>query len=85
MIEFHIQKQKRFKAMVVEHSFKDEPEHSRRCPCCGHVSTLRVEDGATHYGYFIGLSGDYFICQNPKCNVERIYGDNAVEVGGEFE
>jgi hypothetical protein len=55
--------------MGVEHSCKEEGE-TQRCPCCGHVSTLSTADS----------SGCYFYCQNPKCNVERIYGDNAVMV-----
>lgn len=56
--------------MGIEHSFKDEPEHSRRCPWCNHVSVVSTQDGRDFY----------FYCQNPKCSVERIYGDNAVMV-----
>lgn len=57
--------------MGIEHSLK-EPENTRRCPYCKHVSTVSVQDA---YDF-------YFYCQNPKCEVERIYGDNAVMVGG---
>lgn len=56
--------------MGIEHSLKEESEHSRRCPWCKHVSTLSNQDG----------NDFYFYCQNPKCSVERIYGDNAVMV-----
>lgn len=58
--------------MGIEHRMKDETENSRRCPCCNHVSTVRVSDG----------EDSYFYCQNPACSVERIYGDNAVMMGG---
>jgi hypothetical protein len=56
--------------MGIEHSFKDEPDHSRRCPWCKHVSTVSNDDPVN----------TYFYCQNPRCSVERIYGDNAVMV-----
>jgi hypothetical protein len=59
--------------MGIEHSFKEEPEHTRRCPWCLHVSTASVEDGRDFY----------FYCQNPACSVERIYGSNAVMVGSD--
>lgn len=58
--------------MGLEHSVKDEPEDTRRCPWCNHVSTVYVQDGKDRY----------FYCQNPACKVERIYGDNAVMTGG---
>lgn len=56
--------------MGLEHSDKAEPDNARRCPMCKHVSTVSVQDGRDYY----------FYCQNPSCNVERIYGDNAVMV-----
>ena len=56
--------------MGVEHSIKEEPVDSMRCPYCHHLSTLSCEDGKDKYWY----------CRNPRCNVERIYGDNAVMV-----
>lgn len=68
--------------MGVEHSFKDEPEESRRCPVCEHVSVLKAGESSTAYGLYAGLSGEYFYCQNPKCSVERIYADNCVMVSG---
>jgi len=58
--------------MGIEHRYKDEPEESRRCPWCLHVSIAFTEDGRDRY----------FYCQNPLCDVERIYGDNAVMIGG---
>ena len=58
--------------MGIEHRMKDETETTRRCPWCNHVSTASVQDGIDFY----------FYCQNPNCKVERIYGDNAVMVGG---
>lgn len=68
--------------MGVEHSFKDEPEHTRRCPCCGHVSMLKAGVDDASCGMQFNITGEYFYCQNPKCNVERIYADNAVMVSG---
>lgn len=41
---------------------------TRRCPICEYVSTTMIEDGRDFY----------FLCKNFECNVERIYGDNAV-------
>lgn len=68
--------------MGVEHSFKDEDKDTQRCPACGHVSTLKAGEPTTVYGFYAGISGEYFYCQNPKCDVERIYGDNCVMVSG---
>lgn len=39
-----------------------------RCPICDYVSCNAIEDGTDFY----------FRCQNFKCKVERIYGENAV-------
>lgn len=68
--------------MGVEHSFKDEPEETKRCPGCGHVSTLKAGEDTPSFGIHFSITGEYFYCQNPKCDVERIYGDNAVMVSG---
>ena len=59
--------------MGLEHSVKDDPDHTRRCPCCGHISTVYTQDAFGHY----------FYCQNPRCSVEKIYDQNTVEVTGE--
>ena len=68
--------------MGVEHSFKDELEETKRCPACGHVSTLKAGEDVPSLGMQFSVTGEYFYCQNPKCSVERIYGDNAVMVSG---
>ena len=68
--------------MGVEHSFKDEPEETRRCPGCGHVSTLKAGKDVPSLGMQFSITGEYFYCQNPNCNVERIYADNCVMVSG---
>ena len=68
--------------MGVEHSFKDELIESKRCPCCGHVSTLKAGEDTPSLGMQFSITGEYFYCQNPNCDVERIYGDNAVMVSG---
>jgi hypothetical protein len=68
--------------MGVEHSFKDESEETMRCPGCGHVSTLKAGSDEPSCGMQFSVTGEYFYCQNPKCEVERIYGDNAVMVSG---
>lgn len=53
-----------------------------RCPSCGHVSTVKVGDDTPYVSMFAEPNGSYFICQNPGCNVERIYSPNAVMVSG---
>ncbi len=67
--------------MGIEHSLKEEEQLVMRCPCCHHVSTLRVGDETPYISCFAGAVGTYFVCQNPKCNVERIYSENAVMAG----
>lgn len=69
--------------MGIEHSVKEDVVDTKRCPVCLHVSTLRIGDNDPNfYSLFSGPSGQYFACQNPKCNVERIYADNVVMVSG---
>lgn len=53
-----------------------------RCPSCGYISTVKVEDDQPYVSLQGGATGPYFVCQNFKCSVERIYSDNAVMVGG---
>jgi hypothetical protein len=65
--------------MGVEHSFKDEDgPQVMRCPSCEVISVVKAGEEVCSYGLFMGLTGEYFICQNPKCEVERIYGENCV-------
>lgn len=65
--------------MGVEHSFKDEAgPQVMRCPKCEHLSLEKVGEDMPYVSFFPGLSDEYFVCQNPKCDVERIYGDNAI-------
>lgn len=68
--------------MGIEHSEPKEVSETCRCPVCGHVSTLKVGQDEAFLGISSGPTGPYFACQNPKCNVERIYADNAVMVSG---
>jgi hypothetical protein len=68
--------------MGLEHSIKDDGEQTMRCPCCKHVSTVRVGDNDPYVSLTAGANGPYFVCQNPKCAVERIYSENAVMTGG---
>ena len=49
-----------------------------RCPKCQWVSVTKVTDTVLYLGLAIGPTGDHFVCTNPKCGVERIYGDNGV-------
>jgi hypothetical protein len=42
------------------------------------VSVTKVTDTVLYLGLAIGPTGDHFVCTNPKCGVERIYGDNGV-------
>jgi len=50
----------------------------RRCPCCDHLSMLKV--GGHEEAIEFEPASDYFICQNYKCSVERIYPNNVVMV-----
>jgi hypothetical protein len=65
--------------MGVEHSFKDEDKPEvMRCPKCEHLSTEKFGESMPYTSFFPGLSDEYFVCKNPKCNVERIYAENAI-------
>jgi hypothetical protein len=65
--------------MGVEHSFKDEDgPQVMRCPKCEVISVVKAGEDTFCFGLYAGLTGKYFICQNPKCEVERIYGSNCV-------
>ena len=67
----------------IEHFMKEEVGQTCRCPKCGHVSTVKVgEDDGPYVSLFAGPVGAYFVCQNPSCDVERIYGTNMVMVSG---
>ena len=54
----------------------------KRCPCCGHVSTVKVGEDTPYVSLSAGADVEYFVCQNPKCNVERIYSSDCVMVSG---
>lgn len=49
-----------------------------RCPRCQWVSVTKVEDTVLYIGLSLAPMGDHFICTNPACRVERIYGENSV-------
>ena len=54
-----------------------------RCPKGEHVTTVKVAcEEVPYVSLFAGAVGPYFVCQNPRCDVERIYGTNAVMVSG---
>jgi hypothetical protein len=58
-------------------------EEVMRCPCCQHISVVKVDGIECPSGMRTIDSDPYFACQNPRCNVERIYASNAVMVSGE--
>ncbi len=64
--------------MGIEHGYKEEEKLVFRCPVCEHLSMQKGGSEDTCYGIYAGLSGEYFVCANPTCNVDRIYGDNCV-------
>ena len=68
--------------MGIEHSFKESDEEVMRCPGCEHISTLKVSDDSPYISHFAGDRGIYFVCQNPSCNVERIYSSEIVMTSG---
>ena len=51
-------------------------KNTLRCPKCGWVSTTKVMDTTRYIGLCMEPMGDHFICTNPACQVERIYGEN---------
>jgi len=60
--------------MGIEHSFKDdEKPEIMRCPKCEVISTLKQESTRPYVSLYAGREESYFICQNPKCSVSRIY------------
>lgn len=68
--------------MGIEHREKEESSQTMRCPCCKHVSTVRVGDNDPYVSLAAGATGPYFVCQNPRCAVERIYSETAVMTSG---
>ena len=68
--------------MGIEHSFKENDTEVRRCPICECISTVKIEGVEPYISLCAGDDGSYFACQNPKCNVERIYTNNLVFVSG---
>lgn len=56
--------------------------NTMRCPACGHVSVTKFVDNSPHLGILFQPDGNYFVCTNLKCNVERIYGENAILMKG---
>jgi hypothetical protein len=52
--------------------------NTMRCPKCEWVSATKVLDDTPYIGLMFHPCGDYFICTNPACGVERIYGENAI-------
>lgn len=53
-------------------------QNTQRCPVCGWVSITKIEGSALYQGLSNEASGSCFFCKNPSCNVDRIFGDNAV-------
>lgn len=53
-------------------------KNTMRCPRCDWVSVTKVEDTVLYIGLAMGPMGDHFVCTNPACRVERIYGENGV-------
>lgn len=46
-----------------------------RCPRCGWVSVTKISDCSSNVMVMMEQSSDCFVCTNPKCGVERIYGE----------
>jgi hypothetical protein len=49
-----------------------------RCPVCQWVSVTKIIDTVLYIGLSMEPMGDHFVCTNPACKVERIYGENGV-------
>jgi len=57
-------------------------EETCRCPSCGWISTVKVGEDTPYVSLSAGGDVEYFVCNNPKCNVERIYSPDCVMVSG---
>ena len=64
--------------MGIEHSFKENYRQVMRCPKCEVLTLEKVGEDTPYVSFFAGLSGEYFVCQNPKCEVDRIYDEDTV-------
>jgi len=53
-------------------------KNTQRCPKCGWVSITKVTDDTVHIGLMFAVTGTHWVCKNPRCSVERIYGDNCI-------
>lgn len=49
-----------------------------RCPKCGWLSVTKVMSATPYISSMLQPSDNYFVCTNMKCDVERIYGENAI-------
>lgn len=67
--------------MGIEHRVNDV-DGGRVCPKCRHISHCKAGGDEVCYGLYDGFTGEYYYCQNPLCDVERIYGETAVMVSG---
>lgn len=53
-------------------------KNTMRCPVCNWVSITKIVDATRHIGLCMEPMGDHFLCTNPACQAERIYGENGV-------
>lgn len=49
-----------------------------RCPKCGWLSVTKVVSDTPYISLIFQPTDNYFVCTNMKCDVERIYGENAI-------
>lgn len=66
--------------MGIEHSFKENDRQVMRCPKCEVLTLEKVGEETPYVSFFAGISSEYFICHNPKCEVDRIYSENAISL-----
>lgn len=50
----------------------------KRCPKCQWLSVTKVTSDAPYVSLMFQPTDNYFVCTNIKCDVERIYGENAI-------
>jgi hypothetical protein len=63
---------------MVSDSSAVSDKYVMRCPRCQWVSVTKVAGTVLYIGLSMEPMGDHFVCTNPACNVERIYGENGV-------
>lgn len=64
--------------MWIEHTVNDCEVLVKRCPECETLTTERAREETPYTCFGDSTLGDYFICKNPQCKVDRIYDSGCI-------